>query len=149
MLTDFGIAKALGTGEDLTSDNIMMGTAKYLSPEQVKGDELDLRADLYSLGLVLYECLAGKVPFVGKNDTETALARLQRDATDLGTLRTDVSPQLSAAIPNLSITSLISGRFLISSSQHSVINSFNPSGQTHLASFDNIKILFPLSLSFE
>ncbi len=98
MLTDFGIAKALGTGEDLTSDNIMMGTAKYLSPEQVKGDELDLRADLYSLGLVLYECLAGKVPFVGKNDTETALARLQRDATDLGTLRTDVSPQLSAAI---------------------------------------------------
>ncbi len=98
MLTDFGIAKALGTGEDLTSDNIMMGTAKYLSPEQVKGDDLDLRADLYSLGLVLYECLAGKVPFVGKNDTETALARLQRDATDLGTLRTDVSPQLSAAI---------------------------------------------------
>ena len=98
MLTDFGIAKALGTGDDLTSDNIMMGTAKYLSPEQVKGDELDLRADLYSLGLVLYECLAGKVPFVGKNDTETALARLQRDATDLGTLRTDVSPQLSAAI---------------------------------------------------
>jgi len=101
MLTDFGIAKALGTREDLTSDNIMMGTAKYLSPEQVRGDELDLRADLYSLGLVLYECLAGKVPFVGKNDTETALARLQRDATDLGTLRTDVSSQLSAAIHRL------------------------------------------------
>lgn len=98
MLTDFGIAKALGTGDDLTSDNIMMGTAKYLSPEQVKGDDLDLRADLYSLGLVLYECLAGKVPFVGKNDTETALARLQRDPTDLGTLRSDVSPQLAAAI---------------------------------------------------
>lgn len=98
MLTDFGIAKALGTGDDLTSENIMMGTAKYLSPEQVKGDELDLRADLYSLGLVLYECLAGKVPFVGKNDTETALARLQRDPTDLGTLRPDVSPQLAAAI---------------------------------------------------
>lgn len=98
MLTDFGIAKALGTGDDLTSENIMMGTAKYLSPEQVKGDELDLRADLYSLGLVLYECLAGKVPFVGKNDTETALARLQRDPTDLGTLRPDVSPKLAAAI---------------------------------------------------
>ena len=98
MLTDFGIAKALGSGEDLTSENIMMGTAKYLSPEQVKGDELDLRADLYSLGLVLYECLAGKVPFVGKNDTETALARLQKDPTDLGSVRSDVSPQLSAVI---------------------------------------------------
>lgn len=98
MLTDFGIAKALGSGDDLTSENIMMGTAKYLSPEQVRGDDLDLRADLYSLGLVLYECLAGKVPFVGKNDTETALARLQRDPTDLGSLRTDVPPQLSAVI---------------------------------------------------
>ncbi|MEY4361006.1 MAG: hypothetical protein RL391_312 [Actinomycetota bacterium] len=98
MLTDFGIAKALGSGEDLTSENIMMGTAKYLSPEQVKGDELDLRADLYSLGLVLYECLAGRVPFVGKNDTETALARLQRDATDIATIRSDVNTELAAVI---------------------------------------------------
>ncbi|MEY3092174.1 MAG: hypothetical protein RIU67_957, partial [Actinomycetota bacterium] len=98
MLTDFGIAKALGTGDDLTSENIMMGTAKYLSPEQVKGDELDLRADLYSLGLVLYECLAGKVPFTGKNDTETALARLQRDPTDLNQIRPDVSPELARVI---------------------------------------------------
>jgi len=98
MLTDFGIAKALGSGEDLTSENIMMGTAKYLSPEQVKGDELDLRADLYSLGLVLYECLAGRVPFVGKNDTETALARLQRDATDIATIRDDVNADLAAVI---------------------------------------------------
>ena len=64
MLTDFGIAKALDADEDLTSENIMMGTAKYLSPEQVRGDNLDARADLYSLGLVMYECLAGKVPFV-------------------------------------------------------------------------------------
>lgn len=98
MLTDFGIAKALDSGEDLTSENIMMGTAKYLSPEQVKGDELDFRADLYSLGLVLYECLAGRVPFVGKNDTETALARLQRDPTDIGTIRGDVPPELAAVI---------------------------------------------------
>ena len=98
MLADFGIAKALGTGEDLTSENIMMGTAKYLSPEQVKGDELDLRADLYSLGLVLYECLAGRVPFTGKNDTETALARLQRDPTDLQQIRPDVSPELARVI---------------------------------------------------
>ncbi len=66
-------------GDDLTSDNIMMGTAKYLSPEQVRGRKLDGRADLYSLGLVLYECLAGRVPFLGETDADTALARLQRD----------------------------------------------------------------------
>ena len=88
LLTDFGIAKGLDTsGDDLTSDNVMMGTAKYLSPEQVRGRKLDGRADLYSLGLVLYECLAGRVPFLGETDADTALARLQRDPTDLGRLR--------------------------------------------------------------
>ena len=90
LLTDFGIAKGLQPGdEDLTSDNVMMGTAKYLSPEQVRGRRLDGRADLYSLGLVLYECLAGRVPFLGETDADTALARLQRDPTDLGHLRPD------------------------------------------------------------
>lgn len=89
LLADFGIAKAIDgdEGHDLTSDNIMMGTAKYLSPEQVRGRRLDGRADLYSLGLVLYECLAGRVPFLGETDADTALARLQRDPTDLGRLR--------------------------------------------------------------
>ena len=88
LLTDFGIAKGLDTSDDdLTSDNVMMGTAKYLSPEQVRGRKLDGRADLYSLGLVLYECLAGRVPFLGETDADTALARLQRDPTDLGRLR--------------------------------------------------------------
>ena len=88
LLTDFGIAKGLDTSDDdLTSDNVMMGTAKYLSPEQVRGRKLDGRADLYSLGLVLYECLAGRVPFQGETDADTALARLQRDPTDLGRLR--------------------------------------------------------------
>ena len=88
LLTDFGIAKGLGSpGEDLTTANVMMGTAKYLSPEQVRGKKLDGRADLYSLGLVLYECLAGRVPFLGETDTDTALARLNRDPTDLARLR--------------------------------------------------------------
>lgn len=88
MLADFGIAKGLGpSADDLTNDNVMMGTAKYLSPEQVRGKKLDGRADLYSLGLVLYECLAGRVPFIGESDADTALARLQRDPTDLNRLR--------------------------------------------------------------
>jgi serine/threonine-protein kinase len=98
LLTDFGIAKGLDTsGDDLTSDNVMMGTAKYLSPEQVRGRKLDGRADLYSLGLVLYECLAGRVPFLGETDADTALARLQRDPTDLGRLR----PTIPRGLVNL------------------------------------------------
>ncbi len=95
LLTDFGIAKGLDPGsDDLTSDNVMMGTAKYLSPEQVRGKKLDGRADLYSLGLVLYECLAGRVPFLGESDADTALARLQRDPTDLTRLRPTLPPGL-------------------------------------------------------
>ena len=89
LLTDFGIAKGLAgsNDDDLTSPNVMMGTAKYLSPEQVRGRRLDGRADLYSLGLVLYGCLAGRVPFLGETDADTALARLNRDPTDLTRLR--------------------------------------------------------------
>jgi eukaryotic-like serine/threonine-protein kinase len=102
LLTDFGIAKGLQSAEaDLTSDNIMMGTAKYLSPEQVRGKKLDGRADLYSLGLVLYECLAGRVPFLGETDADTALARLQRDPTDLTRLRATLPTGLVVVIHQL------------------------------------------------
>ncbi|MEY4371306.1 MAG: hypothetical protein RL219_75 [Actinomycetota bacterium] len=101
LVTDFGIAKATEGGDDLTSENVMMGTAKYLSPEQVRGDRLDGRADLYSLGLVLYECLAGRVPFKGKTDTETALARVTRDPTPLGKMRPLLPSSLIALIESL------------------------------------------------
>lgn len=93
-LTDFGIAKGVKSDQDdntdLTRADLMMGTAKYLSPELVQGRELDGRADIYSLGLVLYECLAGHVPFKGENDQQVAIARLQRDPTPLGGIRHDV-----------------------------------------------------------
>jgi serine/threonine-protein kinase len=96
MLADFGIAKAVnGNESDLTNQNIMMGTAKYLSPEQVRGKPLDGRADIYSLGLVLYECLAGRVPFIGDSDVETALARVQREPTNLLKKRPNLPPALT------------------------------------------------------
>ena len=103
LLTDFGIAKGLtgSSDDDLTSPNVMMGTAKYLSPEQVRGRKLDGRADLYSLGLVLYECLAGRVPFLGETDADTALARLNRDPTDLTRLRPTLPLGLAPLIHRL------------------------------------------------
>ena len=76
LLTDFGIAKALQHNDDVTSDDVLMGTAKYLSPEQVLGLPVDSRADLYSLGVLLYECLAGQPPFVADTQAATAMARL-------------------------------------------------------------------------
>ena len=78
LLTDFGIAKPLVASvedhTDLTKPDIMMGTAKYLSPEQVQGRLLDGRADIYSLGLVLYECLAIKSGQCTNNRDERVLS---------------------------------------------------------------------------
>jgi eukaryotic-like serine/threonine-protein kinase len=90
MLTDFGIATALGRTDDITSENVMQGTAKYLSPEQVLGATTDGRSDLYSLGVVLYECLTGRVPFEAGSDAATALARLQHEARPVRALRPGV-----------------------------------------------------------
>ncbi len=77
-VADFGIAKAIADA-DLTQPGLMVGTAKYLAPEQVRGEAVDARTDIYSLGVVLYEMLCGRPPFVADTDAATALARLQRD----------------------------------------------------------------------
>ena len=76
-VTDFGIAKASqGLGADLTRTGTVLGTPKYLSPEQVRGEEPDARADIYSLGVVIFEMLAGEPPYSGGTDMATALAHL-------------------------------------------------------------------------
>jgi hypothetical protein len=77
-VADFGIAK-LDADSDLTADNMMVGTAKYLAPEQVRSGPVDPRTDLYSVGIVLYEMLCGRPPFDGSTSAETALARLTVD----------------------------------------------------------------------
>ncbi|MCG8914344.1 protein kinase [Actinokineospora sp. PR83] len=75
-LADFGIARAMGT-ERLTSAGHCVGTAAYLAPEQVRGAETGPAGDVYSLGLVLLECLTGEPEFTG-SDIEAAIARLSR-----------------------------------------------------------------------
>jgi len=74
-VTDFGIAKA-ASGDDLTTTGTVLGTARYLAPEQVRGDPTDARVDVYATGLLLYEMLVGRLPFTGDTDMAIALARL-------------------------------------------------------------------------
>ncbi len=76
VVTDFGIAKATKDA-DLTLTGTLLGTAKYLAPEQVSGDAIDPRADIYSLGVVLFEAVTGGVPFQAESDAAIALARLR------------------------------------------------------------------------
>ena len=80
LVTDFGIAKVLDE-PDLTRTAQVLGTVKYLAPEQVEGGPVDGRTDLYALGAVLYEAVCGEAPFRAETPAALALARMHRDPT--------------------------------------------------------------------
>jgi serine/threonine-protein kinase len=92
---DFGIAKAAESA-DLTQEGSFLGTAKYLAPEQVEAKHVDGRTDLYSLGVVLYEMLCGRVPFEGDSSSATALARLHGDPPRPRLVKAGVPRELEA-----------------------------------------------------
>lgn len=97
LVADFGIAKA-NKDADLTNTGTLLGTAKYLAPEQVAGEPVDPRADLYSLGVVLFEAATGEPPFKSETDAATALARLQGDVPRCRERKADVPVELDAVI---------------------------------------------------
>jgi serine/threonine-protein kinase len=96
-LLDFGIAKL--TSSTLTRQGDVLGSASYMSPEQVSGGEsVDGRADIFSAGVVLYELLAGRKPFVADSPTAVILKILKEDPTPIETLAPDLPPDLVAAV---------------------------------------------------
>ena len=80
-VTDFGIAKS-ATSSTITNTTTIMGSAHYLSPEQAKGTFIDFRTDLYSLGIVMYEMVTGKLPFEGESPVTIALKHIQEEAVE-------------------------------------------------------------------
>jgi len=99
VVTDFGIARAMEAGGRLTATGIAVGTPAYMSPEQAVGErEVDGRSDIYSLGVLAYQMLTGRVPFTGGNSMALLLKHLTERPRPIGDLRPDVPRALSDAI---------------------------------------------------
>jgi predicted Ser/Thr protein kinase len=93
-VVDFGIAKAVAgdvTGQKVTKTGLVVGTPEYMSPEQLSGDKLDGRTDIYSLALVLYKLLTGVLPFQAATTQETLVKRLTDDPEPLAVARPDIA----------------------------------------------------------
>ena len=91
-VVDFGIAKAHSSdAQKVTKTGLVVGTPEYMSPEQLSGDKLDGRSDIYSLALVAFNCLTGKLPFAGESAQEAMIARLIEQPKTLAEMKPDVA----------------------------------------------------------
>jgi eukaryotic-like serine/threonine-protein kinase len=96
---DFGIARALAdAGNSVTQTAAVIGTAQYLSPEQARGEPVDARSDVYSLGCVLFEILTGEPPFVGDSPVAVAYQHVREDPVPPSHKHPGVSPELDAVV---------------------------------------------------
>jgi len=98
---DFGLVKDLGDkGEDLTQTGLFMGSPKYMAPEQIRGERVDVRCDIYALGVILYEMLTGKVPFDRANSVNILMAHVHEAPPPMQEANPDVQipPMLQNAV---------------------------------------------------
>ena len=96
-IMDFGIAAQLNSGE-LTQTNSVMGTVYYLPPEQANGNAATAKSDIYSLGILMYELVVGKVPFKGDSPVEVAIKQMKEAIPDITTYNPDVPQSIENII---------------------------------------------------
>jgi eukaryotic-like serine/threonine-protein kinase len=120
-VTDFGIAKTLNSGEHLTMTGSLLGTPSYMSPEQARGGEIDGRSDLFSVGCVLYEMLAGQKAFRGESITALIFKIITEEPPPLHTLDPSIPGEvvsiISKALSKAPETRFQSGRELFDALQ--------------------------------
>ncbi|HEY7348033.1 MAG TPA: serine/threonine-protein kinase [Ktedonobacterales bacterium] len=104
MLADFGIARLVGDRPEVSANDLAIGTPHYISPEQALGDQVDGRADVYSLGAVLYELLSGRPPYTGESTTRVLVQMLDGPPPPL----LQINPALSPAVQTVVMHALTS-----------------------------------------
>ncbi len=99
---DFGIARALGEGQNVTQTAAVIGTAQYLSPEQARGEAVDARSDVYAAGCVLFELLTGDPPFTGDTPVAVAYQHVREDPRR----PSEVNPEIPPALDSVALKAL-------------------------------------------
>ena len=97
-VTDFGIARSLTVQHGMTQTGTVLGTSDYIAPEQAQGRRVDEQSDVYSLGVVIYELLTGRVPFPGENFVAVAMRHINEPRPSARELRPEVPQRLDAAV---------------------------------------------------
>jgi serine/threonine-protein kinase len=101
IVMDFGLALELvrrPASQKLTAVGVVLGTPEFMSPEQIRGRDLDARSDIYSLGILAFEMFAGRLPFDGETAQELQIARLRGQPTQLRAVRPELPARLEAAL---------------------------------------------------
>src|SRR5271169_3648613 len=100
-IMDFGLAKLRSASSQinrLTKEGSTVGTAGYMSPEQIQGQDVDHRSDIFSYGVVLYELFTGQLPFKGVHETALAYEIVNVDAAPMTSIKSDLDPNLDAIV---------------------------------------------------
>ena len=97
-VTDFGIARSLDPGEELTQTGTLLGTSDYIAPEQASGEPIDARSDQYSLGVLLYELLTGEVPYPADSFMAVAMRHLRDPVPSVRERRRDVPDRVDKIV---------------------------------------------------
>jgi eukaryotic-like serine/threonine-protein kinase len=127
VVADFGIARALDLagGERLTETGLALGTPSYMSPEQAMGGAPDARSDIYSLGCVLFEMLAGEPPFTGPTAQSIIAKRLSSPVPSLRTVRETVAPAVERAV-EIALAKVPADRFATTAEFVGALNGAGP-----------------------
>ena len=113
VLTDFGIAKAQASDNNMTQVGKVIGTPKYMSPEQTRGEDLNSTCDLYSLGIILFEMLTGKVPFDGRDPFDIGIKHLKDPVPRLPANKAVFQPLLDSMLAKEKSRRIQTGREVV------------------------------------